>query len=196
MNYREVVFTVQVKSRCWKCPLTSTLVTHSSPSRCQIVCVRARPPQKRAFHRISRHLSWAALHLPICIDQTAFISPLHGGKKITIKKAKKEYQKKVEHPVSESLPQNNAVWGCLQETLCHVLRGKKTAAVDISQRASLPPASPLSHCERRTCRPVDAVAGSSLTQYIFTWTPSQQLPIAAGKVSSVYETINYTYLIL
>lgn len=94
MNYREVVFTVQVKSRCWKCPLTSTLVTHSSPSRCQIVCVRARPPQKRAFHRISRHLSWAALHLPICIDQTAFISPLHGGKKITIKKAKKEYQKK------------------------------------------------------------------------------------------------------
>lgn len=196
MNYREVVFTVQVKSRCWKCPLTSTLVTHSSPSRCQIVCVRARPPQKRAFHRISRHLSWAALHLPICIDQTAFISPLHGGKKITIKKAKKEYQKKGRTSCKWEFTSEQCrlrlsagdIMSCVtrQEDCC-----SRYLAACISS-----PRLPLCLNGRRTCRPVDAVAGSSLTQYIFTWTPSQQLPIAAGKVSSVYETINYTYLIL
>lgn len=83
-------------------------------------------------------------------------------------------------------------WGSVQQTLCHALhlRRRGTVAVNNPLRASR--SAFLSYAGSEQPRDRWTVCGASpSTRHSY----GPRLPIAAGKVSSVYETINYTYLI-
>ncbi len=81
--------------------------------------------------------------------------------------------------------------------MCYACERRETVVVNISLRASRSPFSfslslSLSLFARE--EPEDFVALYRHNAHSHG-PPRRQLPIAAGKVSSVYKTINYTYLI-
>lgn len=88
----------------------------------------------------------------------------------------RETERKREHPVSESLSKNNAV--CFQlrlsagDIMSCVTPAKARNCCSQYLAVCISLYFILSHCELRTWGLGDVVAGSSLTQYIFTWTSS------------------------
>lgn len=82
--------------------------------------------------------------------------------------------------------------GSLQQTLCHALHLRRRGTVAVNNPLCASCSAFLSYAGSEQPEDRRTVCGaSSSTRHSY----GPRLLIAAGKVSSVYETINYTYLI-